>query len=491
MRMRRRADIDKAISIASSHGRKAATVAVRQGERAVASLRARAKDAGVGTMHHLSRSITPDKDLLSCSIELEETEPPRSLTILVGMISTFILGFIVWAAVAPLTETASAPGVVLPSGDVAPIQHLDRGLVSELLVAEGQVVSTGQPLAKLAPLEVESERNQLSARRISLLLALEQNNALSEGREPNFESIVKGYKEEKQEQAAVYSARIDEAGSQLLVQQDIFDQKVAEAARLTTQETMLRSEFEYVSKEFATLSDLFERGLSTRDRYYSRQRDVQTTRKELENVRGQLTRALSERAEAENRIAEYRNTLVFEARQAAAEIALELREIEERLNESEARVGRLILKSPVGGVVKGLRGRSKGSVVQPGDTLMEIVPMSDRMVVRARISPVDIAHVHVGQEADVSIAAYDTSIYGSMSGEIELISASTFQTDEGESYYEATISLEKSHFGNDPARFPILPGMTVDAKIHTGSKTLLAYLLKPVNRGFANAFQER
>ncbi len=175
----------------------------------------------------------------------------------------------------------------------------------------------------------------------------------------------------------------------------------------------------------------------------------------------------------------------------AGTVANELAEVEGTLIRLRDRVARLELHAPVSGIIQGLVVSSSSAVVSPGQVIMQVVPVEDELIVEARIQPQDIGHVHTGQTAKVKFTSYDTSRFGSLEGTVNRISASTYLDDERNPYYRAELKLERNYLGGDPAQLKILPGMTVTTDIRTGEKTILDYLLKPVTRGFSNAFKER
>ena len=155
------------------------------------------------------------------------------------------------------------------------------------------------------------------------------------------------------------------------------------------------------------------------------------------------------------------------------------------------RVDRLKVRAPAHGLVTGLTVNTINSVIEPGKVLMEIVPVDKKLIVESRVTTEDIGHVHVGQKATVKVGSYDPQRFGTITGQVDKISPSTFLDEEQKPYYKAVIELEKQYLGAIPNTFKLLPGMTVQADIRTGEKTVLDYLLKPIYRGFQNAFQER
>ncbi len=150
-----------------------------------------------------------------------------------------------------------------------------------------------------------------------------------------------------------------------------------------------------------------------------------------------------------------------------------------------------MITAPVRGVVKQFKTATIGAVVAPGETLMEIVPMDDEMVVEGRILPRDIGHVKLGQEVSVKVSTYEYNRYGDLTGLVRKISASTFQDRDRGPYYKVIVVLQRNYLGDDPGQNLIFPGMVVQADIRTGAKTLLEYLLRPVYRSLNRAFSER
>ena len=169
----------------------------------------------------------------------------------------------------------------------------------------------------------------------------------------------------------------------------------------------------------------------------------------------------------------------------------ELAQVEQALANLTDRVERLDVRSPVRGIVTSLRTLTISSVIQPGEVLMEIVPIGDELVVEAKVSPNDIGHVEPGQSADVRVSSYDFSRFGAVSGTVRQISATTFVDEQLMPYYRAVIALDQDFVGDVDGVNPIIPGMTVQADIKTGSKSILDYLLRPVYRGLNSSFRER
>jgi adhesin transport system membrane fusion protein len=161
------------------------------------------------------------------------------------------------------------------------------------------------------------------------------------------------------------------------------------------------------------------------------------------------------------------------------------------MSAGEDRVTRTDIRSPVRGTIKQINLNTIGGVVRPGESILEIVPLDDTLLIEARIRPADIAFLHPGQKAMIKITAYDFSIFGGLDGVLESISADTIEDDDGESFYKVKLRTQKNAIAYRGEELPIMPGMTASIDILTGKKSVLAYLLKPILRAKQNALRER
>ncbi len=433
----------------------------------------------------------PSHEALHSAIELEERPPPESLARLIAAICAFLLLGLLWSVITRVDIIARASGTVIPAADVIAIQHAEGGNVAAILVREGETVTAGQTLLRLAPASTESQRNQLSARRASLVLSVERERAVADGRAPDFGTVIEGFEPQKAEEQLRYEADRASTTQQRNVLASQLEQQRAEAKRLDNQITAFERDRKAVEEELSVKRGLFKKGLSTRDRVYSAQRDASDLENRLVNLRDERIRTDRSIAEAQHKLAESDSEVRAKARTKANELLAELAETDQQLGSAEDRAARLAIKAPAAGIVKGLTVKSINAVVRPGETILEVVPTGERMIVRAQVRPQDIGNVRPGQTADVKIGAYDFATYGSLSGRVERISASTFQDQAGAPFYEAAIGLDKDYYGKDPMRLKVLPGMTAEVDVKLGRRSILSYLLRPVTRGWTDAFHER
>ena len=425
------------------------------------------------------------------SIKLEESGPPGAISGAMLLISVLILAAIGWAMVTDVDEVALASGEVVPAGSVHSVQHLEGGIVSSILVREGDMVEAGAPLLRIAPTATRSDLNQMLVRRASLLLQVERLHAFAESRVPDFDSVIDGYEELKGDQQAIFRTQVANRTNQVIVVRSQLSQAEGEFQRLTNRAQSLREQIAFLREELAIRQRLLDQGLMSRIVFLDTQRELAQAEGSLGETTDSMRESESSIAELKGRADELVGRLENEALTQAGEISSELAQVQQALANLTDRVERLDVRSPVRGIVTSLKTLTISTVIQPGEVLMEIVPVGDEMVVEARISPNDIGHVEPGQGADIRVSSYDFSRFGAVSGTVRQISATTFVDEQLKPYYRAVIALDRSFVGDMPGINPIIPGMTVQADIKTGSKSILDYLLRPVYRGLHSAFRER
>ncbi len=425
------------------------------------------------------------------SIKLEESGPPGAISGAMIFISVLILAAIGWAMITKVDEVALAEGEVVPAGSIHSVQHLEGGIVSAILVREGDVVEAGVPLLQIAPTATRSDLNQMLARRASLLLQAERLRAFAESRTPDFAGTIEGFEGLKQDQEAIFRTQVANRTNQVMVVQSQLGQAEGEYQRLINRADSLREQIAFLQEELAIRQRLLDQGLMSRIVFLDTQRELAQAEGSLVETVDSIAETESSIAELNGRVHEVLSRLENEALIQAGEISAELAQVNQALSSLTDRVDRLDVRSPVRGIVTSLKTLTINAVVQPGEVLMEIVPIGDELVVEARVSPSDIGHVEPGQEADVRVSSYDFSRFGAVSGTVRQISATTFVDEQLMPYYRAVIALDQDFVGDVAGINPIIPGMTVQADIKTGSKSILDYMLRPVYRGLHGAFRER
>ncbi len=424
----------------------------------------------------------PDRHVLA----LEEVRPRTTERALILCTAALISGFLAWASVTRLPEITIAQGEIVTAQAAAPVQHLEGGIVDAVLVSEGEVVAAGQPLLRLNAAAAYADLGQLTARRAALLQQQERLRAMAEGLSlPSADSTLAG------PQRAALASRLVAMADRLATGAEQVAQRLSEATMLDGQAQALIRQIGMLRDELATRQGLARGGLTTRVAVLETQRMLLSTEADYERLLGQATTARRAMAEAEARMVETRSQAVDEARQEGARVATELAEAEETITRLRDRADRTVLRAPIGGIIRGLAVHRPGSVIQPGALIAELLPQEAPLVVDARISPRDIGFVTEGQAVTIKVQAFDFSRFGTVTGTIERISAGSFLDEQRQPYHRARVSLSQPHVGRSPGLARLAAGMTVQADITTGAKTVMQYLLKPIYAYTSTAFSER
>ncbi|WP_198670802.1 HlyD family type I secretion periplasmic adaptor subunit [Oceanicella sp. SM1341] len=427
---------------------------------------------------------------LSKSVRLEETTDPGLTRLVIWTVAAVCAALLWWAGATRIPEVAVASGQVEPYGYERRIQHRTGGTLDAILVRPGEAVSRGQLLARLDgdPLRKELDRTRQRIRFLSI--KAERLAAYTEGRPADFAGIAPEDAPEIREARATLDAMRRALGDQQQVagfERDRVEQEIAviSAQRAGFERDLARAENLLVRRR-----ELFDKGVITFGRLEEAEGRVDRLRSELEVLEERLVQARSSLDEFTSR----RETVDSGDLSAALQQLVEVRDELEDARILEAKLTdeleELDIRAPLDGVVKGVESLTAGMILQPGATLLQIVPRGERMVVRVRIDPRDVGRLGHGMKAQVNVTAYDFVRFGSVNGELVFVSASSFTSPEGRAYFAGEIRLAQDHVGPDPAMNPISPGMTVRANIINGERTFLAYLFKPVRLALAEAFGE-
>jgi len=428
--------------------------------------------------------------LLSQSIRLKETASPRIVRATMAVVSFAFLGFISWAAFANIHEIARTPGEIVPSGFQQAVQHLEGGIVREILVQEGDSVDKGQILLRLDGAGIEKDLRRAEEQTLALSLQEERLRAFLENRAPVFPPEARASLGMMRDQEAFFaSMQAAQEKERGVIRQQI-DQKKQAIGALRAELTTAQQNFGIVSDLYAKRQEMHRQGVMPEAR-------VMETQQQHNHLRGQIASLQSQIAAANATIREYQDRLAAldagttdDVNQRLDGILSAQAQNRELIAKLQERVARLDVRAPVRGTVKGLAVNTIGNVVQPGQTLMEILPADAPLVVSLKIPPRYIGHIHAGQDVQIKCSSFDFSRYGAIPGTLEFISAASFAGDGGERYFQGRVRLARSHVGED-TRNTVVPGMTVMADIITGEKTVLEYLLKPVRNAMSTAFTER
>lgn len=425
---------------------------------------------------------------LSAEQAILEQEPLRAKRLLYGIASVVIL-LAAWAYVAEVDTVTRGQGKVIPSRQVQILGSQDGGVITDIMVREGDLVAKGQLLIKLDPTRSNSSLGENRAQLIGLQVKAARLSALAGGAlfQPTAEMISVAPDVVKEEQQ-LYQSNLAE----LSVQQRIADQQLTqrreELNELTARESQLATEYRLADQELSGTRPMLASGAVSEVEILRLEREVNKAKGELQQTRAQIDRVQASIVEAQEKLLGIDLEFANNAREQLTDTVTQINALSEVAAGLSDRVRQTNLVSPVAGTIKQLLFNTLGGIVLPGRDVIELIPADDTLLVEVRIRPQDIGFLAPGQEANVKVTAYDFVVYGGLEGRVEQIGADTVLDEEGNAFYEVTVRTRSADLGADK---PIIPGMTVEVDVLTGKKTVLAYLLKPVLRARQRALSER
>lgn len=401
---------------------------------------------------------------------------------------------VVWANFTEIDEITRGDGRVIPATRTQTIQATEAGVVELIAVKIGQIVKQGDLIIQLDDTPTSSDLGEVQARTQALKAKLARLEVESSA-DPNAEfecpleldglAICDNENRLLQARSDAFLNTGGVLEQRLLQREQEKDEAQANIARL-------EGSLSISKRELTLLEPLAKRKLVAETELIRAQRSVNDLEGELNVLNETIPRIIGAISEAQLQL----NELALQFRQdALAERTTTLAELsvlEESAKGETTRVQRTEVRSPVDGVINTLEINTIGSFVQPGALIAEVVPTSEELIVEARVSPGDVAFVVKGQQALVKITAFDFSIYGGLDGVVENISPdSIIDQQTGDAYFEVRVKTNRSYLEKDARQFEITPGMVSSVDIMTGRKSIMAYLLKPLNKGRQEAFTER
>lgn len=421
--------------------------------------------------------------------ELMSRDRTRHAQKIVRTAGIVLLLLLLWAAFAHVDEVTRGEGKVIPSRQLQVLQALDGGVVAEILVKEGQVVEKDQLLLRIDETRATSGVRESAATGFALRARQARLKALADGTQ--FQPPKAADPEEQRtvdEERQLYESKRHELDTLVSISRQQLAQRQQELSEMRARKSTAERSLELGQQELAKTRPLLATGAVSEVDILRLERDVGRSRGEAEQASAQIARVQAAIGEAERKIQETELTFRNEARRDLSEATAKLNALNEGAVALADKVSKAQVRSPVRGRVQRLLANTVGGVVQPGKDIVEIVPLDDALVLEARVAPKDIAFIRPGQSALVKFTAYDFSIYGGLDATVENISPDTVVDERGNAFYLVRVRTHRSSFGE---KLPVIPGMTAEVDILTGSKTVLSYLLKPVLKTKAYALRER
>jgi len=428
------------------------------------------------------------------SREIYAVRPPKNRLSTIFILASIALlaTFLIWARGAEIEEVTRGEGKIVPSARIQIVQSLEGGILGAIHVSEGQEVKAGQLLLNIDDTMFSASLEEVDAQRQALLgkiarLETELSGAgqikYPEGFDENSPTIMAS-------ENKLFQARRTSLNNEVRVLRSRREQRNQEYKELVSTNRRLSDELDLARQELSLKEQVAD--LVPEAELLAMRRDVSRINGEINVNKNSQSRARAAINEADSLIVQARSNYREESQAALTDAEAQLSVIMASSKSAGDRVDRAGLKSPVDGIINALHVNTLGGVIKPGSDLVEIVPYGETLQIEAKIRPKDIAFLSPKQKARVTITAYDYSIYGGLEGYVERIGADSL-TDEitGETYFPIDILADAANFKKDNETLPISPGMVASVDIITGKKTILQYLLKPINKARYEGLKER
>ena len=410
----------------------------------------------------------------------DRLEPSRAANLLLYVIAAFIGIFVLWAALAKVDEVSRAQGRVIPSRQLQVVSNLEGGIVRDILVRQGEKVVAGQPLLRLDATQFSAQFTKEQEGYNALVARITRLQAEVDGTSPQFPAgLVSTSPALVAAERSLHQARQSELAAALAVANAKLDQAQASVSTRAQAKSL-------ADRELTLIAPLVEKGIEPQVQLLRAQSAASQASGEYREAQSAVNEASSELRSIRE---QFRAKAFDDLTAAKAELAGMGRE----LPALQDRVTRTELRAPISGTVNRVLVATVGGIVKPGEPLVEIVPSDDTLVVEARVSPADIAFVHPKQKAQVKLTAYDYSIYGSLEGRVERISPDAVLTDEktGETHYLVRVRTEGRLRDANGRPLAITPGMVAEVDILGEKRSILSYILSPIERVGTKALREK
>lgn len=425
-----------------------------------------------------------------------EDRPPLFASASIFIIGALFVVFVAWAAFAEVDEIARGDGKVIPASKTQIIQASEAGVVQEIAVKIGQVVRKNDLIIRLdntlntSSLGEQQAKSRALEVRIARLKYEQSGNLTGPFLCPtDIQSIAPQICENEQK---LLTARRENFDNKLSVLKSRLDQREKELDEAAANSDRLTRNLAVSDQEAKLVGSMVKKGLMARTEQIRVEREQTELNGQL-NLSGETVKKIrSTITEAQLQVDELGLQLQQEALDELTQALAELSVVDETIRGATDKVARTDIRSPVDGIVNTLELNTVGAFVQPGSVVAGIVPTSETLLVEARVSPRDVAFIRPDQEALIKVTAYDFSIFGGIEGKVSNITADSLVDEKtGEPFYQVRVATDKSTLERDGKAYSIIPGMICSVDIKTGRKTILSYLLKPINKARQEAMSER
>lgn len=394
---------------------------------------------------------------------------------------------LVWATFAPIDRIVRAQGRFIASGRAQVVQHLEGGIVNELLAREGQRVEAGQVLLRLSQVQASSNLQQDKTRLRALMATQTRLKAEAQG-ETRLQFAADIPDEYRLLEEKAFVERGTRLNAELTALRQLVAQKKAELTEATNRSQSLSAELDVARKQDVMIDSLYRKGAASQMELLDAQGRSQRLNTQYRDTANAIPRLRLAVSEAEARLNEAMARFRSDARAELNQTTAEIDRFNAAVGESSDRLQRTEVRAPTAGYINRLYFNTVGGVIKPGEPVLEITPSEGGLIVEARVQPDDRATLRVGLPTRITVGAYDYSIYGALDGQVVEVSADTVPDENGHRYYRLLVETRPAQ--GSLAKEVILPGMTANADVVVGQRTVLSYLISPLTRFVSKAFRE-
>lgn len=410
----------------------------------------------------------------------------RDRQLLAGLVALFGV-LIVWACFAPVDRIVRAEGRIIAAARSQIVQHLEGGIVSEILVREGQAVKAGEVLMRLSDVQASNTAQQSQSKLWSLKAQQARLNAEAKGLPyPTFSNDIPQAFQQLEMNA--FHERTTRTQSEMRILRQQVSQRLSELSEVKTRIDSLATEFDLARKQSGLMEGLYKKGAASQMEMLDAQGRTQRLSTQYNDASGSIARLQSAVAEATARLEESNARVRADVHAELSQVSIEISRFGFAVDGDEDRLARTEVRAPAAGFVNRLYFNTIGGVAKPGESLLEITPNDGPVAVEARVRPDDRASLRSGLESRVMIGAYDYAVYGALNGRVTEVSADTVPDEHGQRFYRVVIQTQSAE--GLLAQQHILPGMTARADVVLGQRSVISYLLSPITRFKSQALRE-
>ncbi len=412
---------------------------------------------------------------------------------LLALCVTTCLAFFIWASFFTLDIVSLASGEVIPSSQIKSVQHLEGGIIRKILISEGEQVKRDQELIVLEPTQSGADVGEIKVRLLSLRYEIVRLEAEVNGSDaPSFKADLMFENPKMVEQTlARFISRKNSLQSRIDSQAETIAQRDQEIKEISARIKNLNQNLALMKEQISISEELLKEDLTNRYNHLDLLKEASGIQGRVEEDSSALHRARSALKEAEANMDGIVTAFREESGKQLEEARLSFSELRQREQKFDDNLARTILRSPVDGVIKTLHITTVGGVLRPGQTVVDVVPIDDRLIVEAKLQTQDIGYVKAGQSASIKLTSADALRFGGMNGTVTNVSPDTLITEQGKPYYKVRIETAKDRFQRGELQYRLFPGMQVMASIRTGNRTVIEYLTDPFLNTMSGALGER